>query len=109
MWVQGKATSPYTQNKGSCRLDLLSLIDKGLSLHIPRSNSTVFHLAFNKELSDKMVVDEDIAIISFYMRDARYGRFCGGEVYPKFIPMEYKFQDFGKMSHKIPDYIMKLR
>ena len=80
---------------------------------IPRSYSTVLHLTYNKELFAlfaKMVVDKDITIISFYMRDATYERSSsGGEVSSNFIPMEYKFEDFGKMAHKIPDYIMKLR
>ena len=105
MWVQVL----IHKIKAPMDLTYFRLSTKVLSLHIPRSNSTVFHLTFNKKLYAKMAVENDIAIISFYMRDASYGRRCGGQVFPKFIPMAYKFQDYGKMSHKIPDYIMNLR
>ena len=56
-----------------------------------------------------MAMEQDIVIISFYMRDAPYGRFCGGRPYPKFIPLAYKFKDYSQMRHKIPEYILRLR
>ena len=57
-----------------------------------------------------MIEQEEIELVSFYMRDASYESFCGGgKPYPKFIPLPYKFQDFDKMSDQIPGSIMRLR
>ena len=55
-----------------------------------------------------MAMEQDIVIISFYMRDATYERVCH-KPFPTFIPSRYKFQDFDIMSDQIPGKIMNLR